>query len=147
MGIALALGALVALLQPTWQPSRTIAGPEGLLTDAPVGLAAAVSRRASAADRVVVAQRWASWFEWAAPGIPVMVDSRFELIPAATWDDYVAIAAGGSEALARLRAVGATVIVADRARQAALVATVSASGSGWVIEYADDVGVVAVPGG
>ena len=33
--IVLALVALIALLQPVWRPSPTLAGPDGLLTDAP----------------------------------------------------------------------------------------------------------------
>jgi hypothetical protein len=87
LGIVLALVALVTLLQPIWRPSATLAGPHGLLVDAPVGLATAMRNAGSPSDRAVVPQRWASWFEWAAPGVPVMVDSRIEVVPSSAWAD------------------------------------------------------------
>jgi hypothetical protein len=95
LGIVVALGLLVVLLQPIWRPSATLAGPDGLLVDAPVGLATAMRNAGSPSDRAVVPQRWASWFEWAAPGVPVMVDSRIEVVPPSAWADYLVIAAGG----------------------------------------------------
>ena len=46
-------------------------------------------------DRVLVPQRWASWFEFALPDLPVAVDSRIELFPTEVWADYLAVARGG----------------------------------------------------
>jgi hypothetical protein len=139
LGIVVALGLLVVLLQPNWRPAPTLAGPNGLLVDAPVGLATAMRDAGSPSDRAVVPQRWASWFEWAAPGVPVMVDSRIEVVPPSAWADYLVIAAGGPESLEALTRIRASLVVVDRRDQGALLRTLEASDSGWraVAEDAD----------
>ncbi len=142
LGIVLALVALVVLLQPIWRPSPTLAGPDGLLTDAPVGLAAAMQATASPADRAVVPQRWAAWFEWAVPGVPVMVDSRIEVEPRSAWADYLAISAGGPGTLETLARIGATIVVVDRQEQGALFRALEVTGSGWRIVTEDGDGGV-----
>jgi hypothetical protein len=145
LGIGLVLVALIVVLQPVWRPSPTLAGPDGLLTDAPVGLAAAMRDTASPADRAVVPQRWASWFEWAAPGVPVMVDSRIEVVPPSAWADYVTISAGGPGVLETLTRIRASVVVVDRREQGALLHTFEATGSGWRLVVADDEGAIFRP--
>jgi hypothetical protein len=142
LGIALALVALVVLLQPMWRPSATLAGPVGLLTDAPAGLATAMRAIGTPSDRAVVPQRWASWLEWAAPGIPVMVDSRIEVVPPAAWADYLAIAAGGPGTLEALARIRATVVVVDRHEQGALLRTLQAAGSAWHVVAEDGDGAI-----
>jgi hypothetical protein len=142
LGIVLALGALVVLMQPIWRPSPTVAGPDGLLTDAPVGLAAAMRGAGSPSDRVVAPQRWASWFEWAAPGIPVLVDSRIEVVPPVAWADYLVISSGGPGTLETLARTRATLVVADRREEGALLQVLEASDSGWQLVVADDDGAV-----
>ena len=139
----LVLVALIVLLQPIWRPSPTLAGPDGLLTDAPVGLAAAMRDTASPADRAVVPQRWASWFEWAAPGVPVMVDSRIEVVPRiglgglprdlGGWAGRPRDA-GPHPGLARGRRIGA--------EQGALLRTLEAPGSGWRVVAEDGDGAL-----
>jgi hypothetical protein len=131
LGIVLLLVTLIVVLQPAWRPSLTLTGPDGLLTDAPAGLAAAIRDTASTADRAVVPQRWASWFEWAAPGVPVMVDSRIEVEPPSAWADYLTISTGGPGTLETLARIQATVVVADRREQGTLLRTLEATGSGW----------------
>jgi hypothetical protein len=147
LGIAMALVALVVLLQPVWRPSMTLAGPAGLLTDAPVGLAAAMRASGTPSDRAMVPQRWASWFEWAAPGVPVMVDSRIEVVPPSAWADYLLIASGGPGTLDTLGRIGASVVVVDRRGQGALLLTLEASDSGWRIVAQDGDGSVFRPTG
>jgi hypothetical protein len=142
LGIGLVLVALIVLLQPIWRPSVTLAGPDGLLTDAPVGLAAALRASGSPADRAVVPQRWASWFEWAAAGVPVMVDSRIEVVPASAWPDYLTISAGGPGALEMLARIRATLVVVDRREQGTLLRTLEATGSGWNVVTEDGDGAV-----
>jgi hypothetical protein len=142
LGIVLLLVALIVVLQPVWRPSPTLAGPDRLLTDAPAGLAAAMRDTSSPADRAVVAQRWASWFEWAAPGIPVMVDSRIEVVPAPAWADYLAISAGGPGTLETLARIRATLVVVDRREQGALLRTLEATGSGWNVVAEDGDGAL-----
>jgi hypothetical protein len=142
LGIALALGALVVLVQPAWRPSATLAGPVGLLVDAPAGLAAAMRASGTPSDRAVVPQRWASWLEWAAPGIPVMVDSRIEVVPPAAWADYLAIVAGGPGTLQALARIRASLVIVDRRGQDALLRTLEASDSGWLLVVEDGDGTV-----
>jgi hypothetical protein len=144
---ALAVGLLVvavAGLQPIWRSGDAKAGPEGLLRDAPTGLAAALADLAGPTDRAVVPQRWASWFEWAAPGVPLLVDSRVEVVPAAAWIDYATIAAGGEKALVALQGNTVTVVVVDAALQSALGIALRTPGAGWRLGYEDADGQVFV---
>jgi hypothetical protein len=145
LGTGVALGLLVVLLQPIWRPAATLAGPDGLLVDAPVGLATAMRDAGSPSDRAVVPQRWASWFEWAAPGVPVMVDSRIEVVPPSAWADYLVIAAGGPETLQTLARIRASLVVVDRRDQGALLRTLEASDSGWRVVAEDADGAVFRP--
>jgi len=145
LGIGVALGLLVILLQPNWRPAATLAGPDGLLLDAPVGLATAMRNAGSPSDRAVVPQRWASWFEWAAPGVPVMVDSRIEVVPASAWADYLVIAAGGPGTLETLARIRASLVVVDRREEGALLRTLEASDSGWRAVAQDEDGAVFRP--
>jgi hypothetical protein len=142
LGIVLVLVALIVLLQPAWRPSPILAGPDGLLTDAPAGLAAAMRDTSSPADRAVVPQRWASWFEWAAPGVPVMVDSRIEVVPASAWADYLVIAAGGPGTLQALARNRASLVVVDRRGQDALMRTLEGSDASWLIVAQDGDGAM-----
>jgi hypothetical protein len=145
LAIVLALVALVILLQPIWRSAATLAGPDGLLTSAPVGLATAMRDAGSPSDRAVVPQRWASWFEWAAPGVPVMVDSRIEVVPPSAWADYLVIAAGGPGTLETLARIRASLVVVDRRDQGALLHTLEASNSGWRAVAEDDDGAMFRP--
>ena len=140
--LVFALSLAVVALQPLWRPSDPLTGPEGTLRDAPGGLARALAVEADSTDRVVVPQPWASWFEWSAPDRPVMVDSRIELFDEATWNDYLAIADGGPDALDTLDRLGATVVVVDPEIQSALGITMRTPGGGWHLAYQDDDGLV-----
>ena len=71
-----------------------------------------------------------------------MVDSRIELFDEATWNDYLAIAAGGADALEVLGRIGATVVVVDTAEQAALELTLRTPGGGWRLAYEDGDGTL-----
>ena len=136
--VALLLVAAVVILQPIVRPGGdALSGPPGTLRDAPAGLARALGRLAGPSDRAVISQAWASWFEWASPGIPVMVDSRIEVEPATAWTDYLTIVSGGPDALATLARIGATVVVVDPKEIAAIGTTLAASGSGWRQAYTD----------
>ena len=142
LGIGVVLALFIVVLQPIWRPSPSLAGPDGLLTDAPVGLAMMLRSAGSPTDRVVVPQSWASWFEWAAPGIPVMVDSRIEVEPASAWADYQVVAGGGPASLDTLARAGATLLVVDRRDRGALFATLEAPTSGWTVIAEDEDGAV-----
>jgi len=138
------LAVAVVATQPALRAGDAFTGPAGLLRDAPAGLPRALSDAAGPADRAVVPQPWSSWFEWAAPGVPVMVDSRVEVVPASSWEDYATIAAGGPAALGTLRGVSASVVVVDRATQSTLELALRSPGSGWRLAYEDEDGLVFV---
>jgi hypothetical protein len=80
---------------PGWRPidPGTLA-PTGLLSAAPSGITAALRAQAQPGDRVFNEQAWGSWLEFALPALPVAIDSRIELFPATTWDDYEAVLNG-----------------------------------------------------
>jgi hypothetical protein len=83
-----ALG-LVAL--PWWRSTSD----DVLLFDAPPGITAAV-QSLPAGTRMLTAQTWGSWLEFAAPDTPVFVDSRIEILPAALWEDYSQVGFSGA---------------------------------------------------
>lgn len=134
---------VVVALQPLWRPSLPLTGPAGTLRDAPAGLPAALARLARPQDRVVVSQAWASWFEWAAPGIPVMVDSRVEVVPPSAWEDYLTIVQGGPDAIRLLDEIRATAVVVDPKEIPRLGATLRAA-AGWQVAYEDHDGTIFV---
>ena len=136
------LAIAVVALQPALREGDHLSGPPGLLREAPPGLALALRDVAGLSDRAVVPQPWASWLEWAAPGVPVMVDSRVEVVPASAWVNYTTIVGGGPASLATLRGVSASVVVVDPATQAALELALRTPGSGWRLAYEDADGIV-----
>jgi hypothetical protein len=140
--LALALALVVVALQPLWRGDDPLAGPPGLLSHAPAGLARALAEVADGADRAVVPQPWGSWFIWAAPGVPVMVDSRVEVVPASAWADYLTIVAGGQAALATLDRLAVSVVVVDSATQERLGVTLRGIRSGWRLHHEDDDGAL-----
>jgi hypothetical protein len=74
-------------------------GPARLAADAPEDLVNATRRVLPPGSRLLVFQRFASWFEYSLPEDPVMVDSRIELFPGSVWHDYLLVirADGGWE--------------------------------------------------
>lgn len=139
--IAGLLALAIIVLQPALRPSDPLTGPSDLLVDAPAGIAATLAEVAGPSDRVFNDQRWGSWLEWAAPGIPLMVDSRIEVIPTAAWEDYLAISAGSPDWAERLDRLGVTVIVAGHERQGPLLPLLEGS-PGWRRLHADNDGEV-----
>jgi hypothetical protein len=83
LGVIAALGVAALVLLPWFRGVRLLWAPESLVV--PVRSVSEIG------DRLLVAQPWASWFEYRLPGRPVFVDSRIELYPASVWADYGAI--------------------------------------------------------
>ena len=101
----------VALL-PVWRPIEPgLDAPAGVVGMAPPGITSALRATAGPTDRLFNPQPWGSWFEFALPDLPVAIDSRIELFPAATWDTYENIVAGGEGWAAQLDDWGVTMIV------------------------------------
>ncbi len=83
LNVAIATAILVVgvILLPVWRSSDPVAGPSGVLVDAPAGLTKALLASARPGDHVFAPQPWGSWFELTAPEVKVFVDSRIELFP------------------------------------------------------------------
>jgi hypothetical protein len=143
---AVVAGAIVfagIALLPVWRPTDPDLGvPEGVLTQAPPAITAALRDAAAPGDRLLAPQPWASWFEFAMPDLPVAVDSRVEIFPDEVWDDYFAVTRGGDgwrDVLARWSP--ALVVAEDPAFAERLVA------EGWTTLYSDaDGAVLRAPG-
>ncbi len=132
--VAVLLGVLVVAALPWWRPADPITGRTGILSYAPSGIAGALRGLAPPGSRVLAAQTWTSFLEWAAPDAVYFLDSRFELFPAEVWADRATIAAGGpaaDEALARWQA-----------DLLALPAGTSLDLTGWTQVYEDADGVI-----
>jgi hypothetical protein len=77
-------------------------------------------------------QPWGSWFEFAIPDVPVAIDSRIELFPVETWDDYETVASGRDgwqPVVERWQVTLAVVPAGDDPFAARLVA------AGWKLSY------------
>jgi hypothetical protein len=131
--------AAVALL-PVWRPVDPATGaPDGLLTDAPPGITAALRDMARPGDRVFAPQPWGSWIEFALPDLPVAIDSRIELFPAGVWIDYGTVIAGSEGWQPILDRWDVSVIVVEPDRADFLARLVTA---GWHPAYSGPDGVV-----
>jgi hypothetical protein len=127
--ILAALAIIAVIMLPVWRTTdRGLGAPNGVLTDAPSGVTAALRATARPGDRLFNPQPWGSWFEFAVPDLPVAIDSRIELFGVETWDDYEDIASGRGGWQAMLERWGVTLAVVspgDDAFGARLVA------AGW----------------
>lgn len=132
--------ASIALI-PAWRPIDTGTGaPTGVLTDAPSGITRALRAIVQPRDRVWNPQVWGSWLEFAVPKALYALDSRIEVIPAATWADATHVAAaelGWPDILAR---AGATIVITE-GRDSPLAAALAASPD-WTVAYADQDGTI-----
>jgi hypothetical protein len=73
-------------------------------------------------------QPWGSYLEFRlGPRVKAAVDSRIELLPAARWRDYLAIAAGRWDAERLLDSWGVDYVVTGERRTPALTASLAAS--------------------
>jgi hypothetical protein len=114
---AIVVGVLLlagVLLLPVWRPTDHATGvPAAVLTDAPLGLTAALRAVVQPGDHVFNPQPWGSWFEFAVPNAKVALDSRIEFFPAHVWDDYEAVMAGGAGWEDRLASWDVAAVVVD----------------------------------
>ncbi|HYL40666.1 MAG TPA: hypothetical protein VET90_05090, partial [Candidatus Binatus sp.] len=126
--IAVLLGIVGVALLPAWRPVGPAGVPEGSLSYAPQGIAAAL-RQLSTIDigpqaAVWNPQAWGSWLEFAAPSYHYAVDSRIELFPATVWADDEALHSGDLRPLGRHPVV---VLVTDHQADSQLEAALAAS--------------------
>ncbi len=144
---AIVVGALVLAgiaLLPIWRPlDAALGAPAAVVGNAPPGITAQLRSLAHPGDRLFNPQPWGSWFEFALPAMPVAIDSRVELFPARTWDEYEAVVAGADGWGAILDAWGVTVVVAAKGDDAFATRLTAA---GWRRVHADDDGSILVRG-
>jgi hypothetical protein len=134
--------ALLALL-PWWKAPDAETGRAGLVSYAPSALTTELRALAGPDDRLLAPQPWGSWLEHAVPGLPVFVDSRFELFGEDVWDEYVGLVnlrEGWQDLLDRR---GVTVVVIDPERTAELGEGLAVE-PGWRRAYVDDLGSIFV---
>jgi hypothetical protein len=116
---------------------------DGLLAFAPARYTATLAERVPEGARVFAPESWASWFEFAAPADPVMVDPRIELFPSSVWDDYDRISAAGPGWQRTLDRWGVDVLALSRKDQPRLIGAVARSDE-WTPLYRDADGVLLV---
>ena len=145
VGIVAALVVAGIVLFPMWRAADPVLGaPTGVLTDAPSGVTAALRATVRPGDRLFNPQPWGSWFEFAIPSLPVAIDSRIELFPVQTWDEFESIASGrdGWEAVLERWHVTIAVISANDGALAARFAAL-----GWERLFGDGAGQLFVAPG
>ena len=146
VGINWALAAVVALLAllslPWFRPSlplpawrRSFVSPE-----TPVGAVAFV-RDLPQPGRVFHEVGYGSYMIWAAPEVPVFIDTRVELYPPQQWEEYIALSQARYDWQGILDRYGVDTLVLDRANQAPLVQAATED-SGWEACYEDERTVV-----
>lgn len=138
--IAGLLLVLTVAVVPFYRPSDPLFGPEGVVQQAPREVTATLIEVAGPGDRLLAEQRWGSWFEYALPDVPVMVDTRIELFDAAVWSDYLAVVGGRADWAEILDGWGVTA-VAVAAGDSDLVPFISADPE-WELLHEDEEGVV-----
>jgi len=79
---------------------------------------------------------FASYLEWACPAVPTFIDTRFELYPAAMWQDYIRITNGLYDWEERLARYGINVLFVQKESEFELIAAAKASGR-WETLYED----------
>src|SRR5439155_7667149 len=137
--IVAAVVAVGIALLPVWRATDPVLGaPSGVLTDTPSGVTEALRSTARPGDRLFNPQPWGSWFEFAIPELPVAIDSRIELFPVETWDQYETVVSGGDGWQAILDRWQVTLVAATR--DDAFVDRLHAAG--WRDAYADRDGIV-----
>jgi len=134
--------ALIVLL-PWWKAPDPETGRAGLVSYAPSALTTELRAIAAPGDRLLAPQPWGSWFEHAIPGLPVYVDSRFELFGEDVWDEYVGLVNLGEGWQDLLDRRGVSVVVIDPERTAGLGEHLAVE-PGWRRAYADDLGSIFV---
>lgn len=144
LGYTAIAGVLVVFAMfalPYWRPLDALYGPEDVLRDAPRGVTEALLAEATPDDRLFADQTWASWFELAVPGVPVMVDSRIELFDRRILGDYLHVTNARADWQRILDSwqVSLLAIPADASSQ--LIPFLEGNGD-WAVLYEDDEGQV-----
>jgi uncharacterized protein (DUF486 family) len=130
---------VMAVLIGTW---HVVTVPvEDLRSEAPPGITAWLAAHPETDGKHVFAEWWGWWFEYAIPQVPMFVDARVELFPAAVWSDYGAIVdvtGGWQDVVARWNI---DTIVIARGHHLALQDALN-SNDEWSLAYQDAEGAI-----
>jgi hypothetical protein len=126
-----------------WLPYPDRDPPGSLLTSAPAGITRALEDTVEPGQPIFNAQRWGSWFEFALPDHPVFVDSRWEVVPDAAWDDYDAVSDGREGWEAILEGYGFEAVALASEEQASLLSVIEHDPD-WRLVHRDEDGAVFV---
>jgi hypothetical protein len=137
------LAAVPLIAGARWLPHAGAEPPEGLIRLAPPALTEELRSRLRPGEPFANAQAWGSWFELALPEHPVMVDSRFEVVPPQAVRASIAISSAEPGWQAELEALPVRIYAVDREHQPALVAALPEL-DGWRQAYADEDGLILV---
>ena len=129
----------IAVLLPWWRGSSY----DRHLEAAPPGVTEAL-RALPAGSRIFAYQPWGSWFVYALPEQPVFVDSRIEIVPTSTWEDYFQVAFAGARWREVLERWQPDAIVAEVDEWEEMIAVIRGDPE-WRVLYEDDDGVIFVP--
>ena len=110
--------------------------------DTPVAAVAALRDLAAEAEvRPFHTEAYGSYLIYAAPEIPVFVDTRIELYPPEQWDDYLAASSARYDWFERLQRYGVNLLLLDRERQPDLLEAAQADAR-WQQIYEDEQAVI-----
>ena len=106
--------------------------------DTPVAAVAALREMADGDElRPFHSEAYGSYLIYAAPEIPVFVDTRIELYPPEQWDDYLAASSARYDWYERLHAYGVNLLLLDKERQPDLLEAAQVDGR-WELVYEDE---------
>jgi hypothetical protein len=141
------LAAVPLVAGARWFPHASAEPPsEGLIRLAPAALTEELRSRLQPGEPFANAQPWGSWFELSLPEYPVMVDSRFEVVPPQAVRASIEISSAEPGWQAELDALPVRFYAVDREHQPALVAVLPEL-EGWRRAYSDADGLILVRAG
>lgn len=137
------IAAVALVATARWFPYTGSQPPSNLILFAPIRLTAELRALLQPEEPFANPQSWGSWFELMLPGHPLLVDSRFEVVPpdAVRASFRIAEAEPGWEE--DLDSLPVRILAVDRETEEALVEALP-SNAGWRQVYSDDDGLIYV---
>jgi hypothetical protein len=119
-----ALSVLTLMSIPTRFGTDPVSGGPAFMLFAPQHLLDAARPYAPPGTHVYTSQVYASWTEFSATDLPVMVDSRIEIFPTTVWDDYFMVTDAGANWREVLDRWDVNVVIAHPEQSKSLLAVI-----------------------
>ncbi len=145
---AVLIGVLLLVVCGTflhWLPFRGETPPPKLVSFAPTGITAELEHVLEPGERLFDPQEWGSWFELEFPKNPVLVDSRWEVVPVSTWNQYGDVSDGREGWQQIVDRWDIRVMVLSREQQRGLISVIG-NDPGWHLDYQDKEGLIFTRG-